>query len=563
MAELITGLAYSVDLNDPVVRVKESGVFVRGDSYQQIAFTIMRGTEAVELSNVQAIVWFVNSNGISPFVVGTIADNVITVNVIPECTANVGRLYIQLQLGDTGHHTQTPIIIETHIVANATDAVVDTGNVLPSIAELLSQVEACETATTAATNAAEALDGITAEATTLAVGQSATAEMETDPLDGHYNVVIGIPQAQRGTKSYSGTAITGTSATPTVYATGITDAIIGDRYSYNGTDPAGIGNEYVCTLGGNAATALWTYDRNVRGEAGSGNVSTVDSVLPNGAGDVALSALRYVAMILTSEQKTQARSNIDAMPYGAISSNLIINGGFGINPRAVTGTVTLASGAYGHGCWKAGASGCTYTFATSGNVTTITISAGSLVQVIEGLNLKSGTVCISWNGTSQGKIGAGSFGASEITGTAVGGANLNIEFNTGTISNVQLNYGSVALPYVPRSYADDLRLCQRYALAFTTLCRVRAIMYATNTIDFFIPTPVPMRTLPSIATNAMSVIGYSSGAAITGFTFSVTGSSDAGFIIRADKGAAHGLADATLQVQLSTIGSITVFSSEL
>ena len=30
------------------------------------------------------------------------------------------------------------------------------------------------------------------------------------------------------------------------------------------------------------------------------------------------------------------------------------------------------------------------------------------------------------------------------------------------IANVQLNYGSVALPFVPRSYADELRLCQRY-----------------------------------------------------------------------------------------------------
>lgn len=148
---------------------------------------------------------------------------------------------------------------------------------------------------------------------------------------------------------------------------------------------------------------------------------------------------------------------------GAIGTkNAIINGNFGINQRAVSGTVTLAAGVYGHDRWKAGASGCTYTFATVENVTTLTISAGSLIQVIEGLNLESGTYTLSWTGTAQGKIGAGSYGATGITGTAVGGTNLNIEFNTGTVSLVQLEKGSVATPFEFRSIGQELALCERY-----------------------------------------------------------------------------------------------------
>jgi hypothetical protein len=107
--------------------------------------------------------------------------------------------------------------------------------------------------------------------------------------------------------------------------------------------------------------------------------------------------------------------------------NQIINGNFQVNQRAVSGTVVLTAGQYGHDRWKAGASGCTYTFATVENVTTITISAGSLIQVIEGLNLETGTYVLSWNGTAQGKIGAGSYGNSGITGAVVGGTNLNIQ----------------------------------------------------------------------------------------------------------------------------------------
>jgi hypothetical protein len=142
--------------------------------------------------------------------------------------------------------------------------------------------------------------------------------------------------------------------------------------------------------------------------------------------------------------------------------NAIINGNFGVNQRFVSGTVTLAAGAYGHDRWKAGSSGCTYTFATSGNVTTLTISAGSLLQVIEGINLFSGTYALSWAGTAQGKIGAGAFGNSGITGSVTGGTNLNIEFGTGTVSLVQFEQGTVATPFEHRSFGQELALCQRY-----------------------------------------------------------------------------------------------------
>lgn len=147
---------------------------------------------------------------------------------------------------------------------------------------------------------------------------------------------------------------------------------------------------------------------------------------------------------------------------GATCENILINGCFRVNQREVSGTVTLAAGAYGHDRWKAGASGCTYTFATTANVTTITITAGSLQQVIEGINLQSGTHVLSWSGTSQGRIGAGAYGASGITGSAVGGTNLTIEFNTGTLAFAQFEPGSTASTHSLRIYGEELALCQRY-----------------------------------------------------------------------------------------------------
>jgi len=142
--------------------------------------------------------------------------------------------------------------------------------------------------------------------------------------------------------------------------------------------------------------------------------------------------------------------------------NLIINGDMAINQRGVTGTVSLSAGAYGHDRFKAGAAGATYTFATTANVTTITITAGSLQQVVEGLNIQSGTHTLSWTGTAQGKIDAGSYSASGVTGTLTGGTNATVEFNTGTLTNVQLEEGTTATPFEHLQYGQQLALCQRY-----------------------------------------------------------------------------------------------------
>lgn len=146
--------------------------------------------------------------------------------------------------------------------------------------------------------------------------------------------------------------------------------------------------------------------------------------------------------------------------------NRLIDGGFIINQRGYVSGTALSSGTYAHDRWKAGSGGCTYTF-TQGSLgvpTTITITAGSLQQVIEGCNMaEGGTYVLSWTGTAQARFNGGTYGSSPLSVTGItAGANTTIEFNTGTVSSAQLEVGSQATSFDYRPYGTELALCQRY-----------------------------------------------------------------------------------------------------
>lgn len=228
-------------------------------------------------------------------------------------------------------------------------------------------------------------------------------------------------------------------------------------------------------------------------ETASGNITTLQAVVSQNVLD-----------ITTLEQRQFVK-------------NAIINGNFGVNQRQKSGTVILSAGQYGHDRWKAGASGCTYTFATTENVTVITITAGSLIQVIEGLNLETGTYILSWVGSSQGKIGAGSFSDTGVTGSVTGGTNLSIEFGTGTISKVRFNKGTTAIEWQTEAYDDVLRQCQRYYQRYgdpsssSLLQTLANAGYATSSTVVYIPIifQTPMRTSPtSIETYNVAFANY-------------------------------------------------------
>ncbi len=172
-------------------------------------------------------------------------------------------------------------------------------------------------------------------------------------------------------------------------------------------------------------------------------------------------------------QPVQAQQlNNDSLPIHATSGpgatpfalrNRVINGNFQINQRVYSSGTALTSGTYAHDRWKAGSGGCTYTFTQAANGQQITITAGSLEQVIEDSNIEGGTYTLSWTGTASGSVNGGAAAASPITVTGLAASTAaTVSFGTGTVGAVQFEPGPTATPFEYLPIDKVLASCQRY-----------------------------------------------------------------------------------------------------
>jgi hypothetical protein len=225
---------------------------------------------------------------------------------------------------------------------------------------------------------------------------------------------------------------------------------------------------------------------------------------PSGAADAALKAA------LQSDPATGAVSFPNGVKSWSLTGfrNRLRNASFGINQRGVSGTVTLAAGAYGHDGVKAGAAGCTYTFATSGIDTTITITAGSLILAIESSLIEGGAYVLSQAGNAQARVwqgtgstGSGSYAAVPAAGLALtnlaAATQTNVEFSTGTVLRPQFEPGSYPTAFERRLRPVELLLAARYYGRNAALGGGWGGSAATAV--FGIAFPVPMRATPTTA----------------------------------------------------------------
>lgn len=223
-------------------------------------------------------------------------------------------------------------------------------------------------------------------------------------------------------------------------------------------------------------------------------------------------------------------SDISGLPVGF--RNRLRNGSLSINQRAVSGTVTLAAGAYGHDGVKAGSSGATYTFAVSGIDTVLTVTAGSLIMPIEAGMIEGGTYTLSHAGTAQGRVwqgtgssGSGSYAAAPFTTTSLSdNTQTNVEFSTGTVLRPQFEPGDVATTFERRPPGVELALNLRYFMSTYASGVAPGTAGAAAAFSAFLPAvaayavlfsgvfPGPMRATPTITI-------YSTNSGAAGFAY--------------------------------------------
>ena len=195
---------------------------------------------------------------------------------------------------------------------------------------------------------------------------------------------------------------------------------------------------------------------------------------------------------------------------GGITSfvNKLVNGNFLINQRAYASGGSLGAGAYAHDRWKAGASGCSYTFTPGVPDTMITITSGSLMQVVEDVNIEAGTYTLSWSGSAAGRVNGGTYAASPLT-VSLSSGSASVEFGAGTLGCAVLAKGSTAIAFERRPAAIETILCQRYyyrrvgVSAYDVVGMMSA--FASNAAwGKFFDFPVEMRAAPAITLSSVS-----------------------------------------------------------
>ena len=224
-------------------------------------------------------------------------------------------------------------------------------------------------------------------------------------------------------------------------------------------------------------------------------------------------------------------------PSGNVRSgrkNIIINGGFYVNQRGyVSTTVTTGSNEYTLDRWRVVTSGQALAFSTTANLTTITLPVAGIEQVIEGLNITSGTYTVSFVAAGDTVCTVdGVVKASGATFTLTGGTNATIKLTSaggaGTVQLVQVELGSVATEFEHRSYGEEVALAQRYYEDSNgTMLAAGAPNAGSSYFAYYQTFQTEKRAVPTVTKTDTAATTVAGGAKISGFFMYTTSTTQA------------------------------------
>ena len=325
-----------IDVDAEIQMTPLKSLYASGDKDAHIfELSLYRGAEEVDLSGASAQGYFIRADGYTVPITGTISGNIVTLTLSEGCYYVVGNFNLIIKVS-TAESRKSVFWGNGYVVRSMTDAIVDEENVIPSLDELLAQIAAAESAAkaanqaasaansaatsaaqaasaadanasaansaanaataaaSAATEAATKINDMTITATGLAAGAVPTAELTE--VDGHYNIVLGLPKGDKGDPG----------ATPQITV----QVKTGEPGTAASVKQTGTAEAPVIEL------------TIPRGDTGSIGSLTINGKAPDAAGKVELTAEDVGALSGTDATLTQAGKAADAKATGDELSKL-------------------------------------------------------------------------------------------------------------------------------------------------------------------------------------------------------------------------------------------------
>ena len=323
-----------VDVETQITPLKS--LYASGDkNAHTFELSLYRGAEEIDLSGANALGYFIRADGHTIPIKGETNGNIVTLTLSEGCYYVVGDFHFVIKVS-IGEIRKAVFYGVGYVTRSATDAIVDEENVIPSLDELLAQIAATESAAkaanqaasaansaatsarqaasvadtnassansaanaakaaaTTATEAATKIDDMTISATGLAAGAAPTAELTE--VDGHYNIVLGLPKGDKGDPG----------ATPQITV----QVKTGEPGTEASVKQTGTAEAPVIEL------------TIPRGDTGSFGNLTINGKAPDEAGKVELTAEDVGALSGTDATLTQAGKAADAKKVGTELSQL-------------------------------------------------------------------------------------------------------------------------------------------------------------------------------------------------------------------------------------------------
>lgn len=536
-----------VDVDADILMTPIRTLFASGDkNAHTFELSLYRNKEPLEIDGAGVIGYFIRADGYTVPVEGTASGSVAKVTLSESCYAVIGQFNLIIKV-TVGSERKAVFWGNGYITRSQTDAIIDPSQTIPSLDELLAQIAATEAAAKAANQAASAansaatsaaqaasvadanalaansaanaataaasaasaaatkINDMTITATGLAAGAAPTAELTE--VDGHYNIVLGLPKGDKGD----------TGATPQITVQ-VKTGEPGTAVSVKQTGTA------------EAPVIELTIPR---GDTGSLGNLTINGKAPDAAGKVELAAADVSALGEDAQAKDSAKLAGKAPEYYIQPYNLLDNSDF-VHPVAQAG-VNGAHGATGYAVdrWNR-TSGATVSQAADGLkiVSDKTNWTAGIYQRIEAKRFSNSMTfamrgvfpstfrVFAYIGNGDVKFAESYFQGSPSEKTIVtnltkpegltGNEIVNILISTdtqttGTAAIIRWaalyegEYTAETLPpYVPKGYAAELAECLRYYRRITATNETFP-GYAANGVAYaFIALTQTMRISPTV-----------------------------------------------------------------